>query len=582
VLKERGNSKDDRKVSGSSLTGVPLHVLHRDNGFNFEVYVNGRLMTRGSQNRNPQDMEAIQKEFEADHTRVRLAADSTHNVFRWGIYMQGKYHIDVDDTVVMWSGIKIDSDARLAPPTCEWTSAGFSLPHPIPSLGNNFTSKFSMTLQTQNVVSYRSNIFWLGGATQRVLAAWLVGNTDDTTKLHVEWGANEGDTVAAAAGGRGQFCVSKSHIAVDQKIEVLIRFDLSSGVEVFINGKSECTAPHPGAAFGAIRNANPLYLSVPNEETADVCLSPISWEEREMYVAPPDPKCCNGVSDGGRACCLKSCGSCGHDGCNKREGGYDGCCGGGVKALGISCDIGPPPCMMTDKWTEGQCAVPNATTPSPPTAATTGCFKSSAGSDPMCCGGVSDSKTCCLKSCGTCGNTGCSSRAGGHAGCCIGGVKGFNGGVSCDDGPPPCIMSKSRRDFLFGARSSNTYCTGGTGKYTSLSEAQTACTLSSSCTGVYSKGCDGDETNPWKLTTCTESTYAFSKGGSCVYKKAGPTIGCDAMGMTTPGTYPVQAKGCDGVELSGKSNDSCGVCGGDDSLCKGCDGIPNSGQTTGA
>ena len=35
-------------------------------------------------------------------------------------------------------------------------------------------------------------------------------------------------------------------------------------------------------------------------------------------------------------------------------------------------------------------------------------------------------------------------------------------------------------------------------------------------------------------------------------------------------------------ELSGKSNDACGVCGGDNSLCKGCDGVPNSGQTTDA
>ena len=41
---------------------------------------------------------------------------------------------------------------------------------------------------------------------------------------------------------------------------MLIRFDLSSGIEVYINGKSECTAPHPGAAFGAVRSANPLYV----------------------------------------------------------------------------------------------------------------------------------------------------------------------------------------------------------------------------------------------------------------------------------------------------------------------------------
>ena len=86
-----------------------------------------------------------------------------------------------------------------------------------------------------------------------------------------------------------------------------------------------------------INNLLNRYLSVPKEETADVCLSPIVWEEREKYIAPPDPKCCNGVSDGGRACCLKSCGSCGSGSgttgasCGKREGGYDGCCGGGVK-----------------------------------------------------------------------------------------------------------------------------------------------------------------------------------------------------------------------------------------------------------
>ena len=67
-----------------------------------------------------------------DHdNRVSLAADETHNIFRWGIYMQSKYHVDVDDTVVMWTGVKINGDARLAPPTCERTTPGFSLPDPV-------------------------------------------------------------------------------------------------------------------------------------------------------------------------------------------------------------------------------------------------------------------------------------------------------------------------------------------------------------------------------------------------------------------------------------------------------------------
>ena len=61
VVKERSNSKANREVSGSSLTGVPLHIVHRDNGFNFEVYVNGRLMLSASLNRNPKDAKAIRK-----------------------------------------------------------------------------------------------------------------------------------------------------------------------------------------------------------------------------------------------------------------------------------------------------------------------------------------------------------------------------------------------------------------------------------------------------------------------------------------------------------------------------------------
>ena len=40
------------------------------------------------------------------------------------------------------------------------------------------------------------------------------------------------------------------------------------------------------------------------------------------------------------------------------------------------------------------------------------------------------------------------------------------------------------------------------------------------------------------------------------------------------------AAGCDSVPLSGKSLDSCGVCGGDNSTCSGCDGIPNTGRNT--
>ena len=62
IMKSRRPS-EEVYVAGASLTGVPLHILHRDDGYNYELYVNGRLLINATQNRHPDDAEEIAAEF---------------------------------------------------------------------------------------------------------------------------------------------------------------------------------------------------------------------------------------------------------------------------------------------------------------------------------------------------------------------------------------------------------------------------------------------------------------------------------------------------------------------------------------
>jgi len=112
----------------------------------------------------------------------------------------------------------------------------------------------------------------------------------------------------------------------------------------------------------------------------------------------------------GRACCLKSCGSCGGKRCNHRKGGSSGCCSDAINNSGRSCATHDPPCVGTTDFT-------------------------------AVCSGVSDGgRACCLKSCGSCGGKRCNTRPGGNAGCCSGAIK--NSGRVCGNVEPPCFMPK--------------------------------------------------------------------------------------------------------------------------------------------
>merc|ERR1719482_1655150 len=103
------------------------------------------------------------------------------------------HHPVMNDALVMWSGVKINDPKNAQPPTCEWSTPGFVLPEKISALQTKFKASFGMTLQTFNSqASVPANIFWLGELDRRVAAAYVIGNTDHTAMLRVEWGAGTG------------------------------------------------------------------------------------------------------------------------------------------------------------------------------------------------------------------------------------------------------------------------------------------------------------------------------------------------------------------------------------------------------
>merc|ERR1719265_2202642 len=57
------------------------------------------------------------------------------------------------------------------------------------------------------------------------------------------------------------------------------------------------------------------------------------------------------------------------------------------------------------------------------------------------------------------------------------------------------------------------FCSHHLGIYDSAGVAQTACSKSPTCTGVYDKDCDG----AGKFMTCDSTALAISSKGSCVY-----------------------------------------------------------------
>lgn len=56
-----------------------------------------------------------------------------------------------------------------------------------------------------------------------------------------------------------------------------------------------------------------------------------------------------------------------------------------------------------------------------------------------CAGGIAAGDVCCPAECGACGGAGCGSRPGGAEACCGGAIR--SAGLSCEDNPPPCLIS---------------------------------------------------------------------------------------------------------------------------------------------
>ena len=73
--------------------------------------------------------------------------------------------------------------------------------------------------------------------------------------------------------------------------------------------------------------------------------------EISSFFKPIDVDVCdglNGVSDNwGTMCCAKSCGTCGGEGCAKRDGGRKNCCGGTISRKNKKCeDVTYAPCVL--------------------------------------------------------------------------------------------------------------------------------------------------------------------------------------------------------------------------------------------
>lgn len=109
------------------------------------------------------------------------------------------------------------------------------------------------------------------------------------------------------------------------------------------------------------------------------------------------------------ACCSKSCGRCGGEGCHRRPGGGLQCCGGSI-TTNCSDFAGPPPCIYPIGWTPQE----------------------------RCTAGIINNAgdACCARTCGQCGGAGCESRPGGGSFCCGGSIKAICKTLA---GPPPCI-----------------------------------------------------------------------------------------------------------------------------------------------
>lgn len=80
-----------------------------------------------------------------------------------------------------------------------------------------------------------------------------------------------------------------------------------------------------------------------------------------------------GVSHGNRVCCAGTCGSCGGDGCDERDGGASACCEGHITDKGETC--GTPPCLLQEDLFQGNncpatgdnnCQTSSAATTCPP------------------------------------------------------------------------------------------------------------------------------------------------------------------------------------------------------------------------
>lgn len=85
------------------------------------------------------------------------------------------------------------------------------------------------------------------------------------------------------------------------------------------------------------------------------CTSSVIASGRSCNVYPPpclvaeaDPTCATGIQGSKNACCPMECTACGGGGCSRLPGGSENCCSNQVSGSGRSCDLYPPPCVMSD------------------------------------------------------------------------------------------------------------------------------------------------------------------------------------------------------------------------------------------
>lgn len=150
----------------------------------------------------------------------------------------------------------------------------------------------------------------------------LVYQSDGALVLH-----RTADAKALWSSGTSGTTPNAAQMGQDARLRVLD----ASGAVAYVTPNASVTTNPP--AHLLVSNTGIAFISNNGDLTA-----PGLWRSG-------DPECTTGVARD-NACCAKSCGVCGGNGCSGRPGGGSGCCMGNILSVGRSCGDHQPPCVI--------------------------------------------------------------------------------------------------------------------------------------------------------------------------------------------------------------------------------------------